>query len=86
MSIILSPSLLLSLLLSSSTRVIGSIGPLYHRLGLRERLDRGLERVVGSSLCDSARELVAASIVAEIDKGSKGLLNEPRFKIFGVDL
>ena len=32
------------------------------------------------------RELVVASIVAEIDKGSKGLLNEPRFKIFGVDL
>ena len=37
-------------------------------------------------MCDSARELVVASIVAEIDKGSKGLLNEPRFEIFGVDL
>jgi len=42
--------------------------------------------VVGGSSCDSARELVAASIVAEIDEGSKGLLNEPRFEIFGVDL
>ena len=25
-------------------------------------------------------------MVAEIDEGSKGLLNEPRFEIFGVDL
>ena len=32
------------------------------------------------------RELVAASIVTKIDKGSKGLLNKSRFKIFGVDL
>jgi len=86
MSIILSPLLLLSLSLLSSTRVIGSIGLLYYRLGLRGRLDRGLERVVGGSSCDSARKLVAASMVAEIDEGSKGLLNEPRFEIFGVDL
>jgi len=38
MSIILSPLLLLLLLLLSSIRVIESIGLLYYRLGLRERL------------------------------------------------
>ena len=86
MSIILSPLLLLLLLLLSSIRVIGSIGLLYYRLGLRGRLDRGLERVVSSLLYNSARELVAASIVTKIDKGSKGLLNKPRFEIFRVNL
>ena len=86
MSIILSPLLLLLLLLLSSIRVIESIELLYYRLGLRGRLERGLERVVSSLLCNSARELVVASIVTKIDKGSKGLLNKPRFKIFRVDL
>ena len=31
-------------------------------------------------------KLVVASIVAKIDKGGKGLLNKPRFKIFRVNL
>ena len=53
---------------------------------LRERLDRGLERVVSSLLYNSACELVVASIVTKIDKRSKGLLNKPRFKIFRVNL